>query len=385
MNSAISCQFEVPFRFPVYFTEGVFDRDNELLQNVLHGDGKRRQKLLAVMDEGLVAATPELPDALSEYLSDSNLELVRDPVVLPGGEVLKNEPGAVTELYRLVERYKLSRHSFIVAIGGGALLDVVGFAAATVHRGVRYIRLPSTTLSQADAGVGVKNGINVLGKKNFIGTFAPPLAVLNDSRFLQTLSPATKAAGYIEAIKVGLIRDADFFFEIESMAEALNHFEPAAMQRVIRRCAELHVKHIAESGDPFERGSARPLDFGHWAGHKLEQLSSFRLSHGEAVAIGIALDVIYSREAGYLEPAEAGRILALMQRLGFPSFATEMLNLDALLAGLDEFREHLGGELTITLLRGVGRGFEVHEISASIIVRAIEELRERNRLLATAG
>src|SRR5215217_377784 len=146
MKSAISCQFEVPFRFRVYFTEGVFDSGNKLLADVLRSEGKRRQKLLAIMDKGLVAATPESPRALSAYLAASNLPLVRDPVVLPGGEVLKNQSGAVTELYRLIEAYKLSRHSFIIAIGGGALLDVVGFAAATAHRGVRCIRLPTTTL-----------------------------------------------------------------------------------------------------------------------------------------------------------------------------------------------------------------------------------------------
>jgi 3-dehydroquinate synthase len=284
----------------------------------------------------------------------------------------------------LVERYKLSRHSFVIAIGGGALLDVVGFAAATAHRGVRLIRLPTTTLSQADGGVGVKNAINAFGKKNFIGTFAPPFAVINDSRFLETLSPSEKTAGYIEAVTVGLIRDAEFFFEIERLTKALNRFEPAAVQRLVRRCAELHVEHIAESGDPFERGSARPLDFGHWAAHKLEQLSAFRLGHGEAVAIGIALDVIYSREAGYLDPAEAIRILTLLQELGFPFFTNEMRDIDTLLVGLDEFREHLGGDLTITLLKGLGRGFEVHEMSRELVARAIEELRERDRALVAA-
>jgi 3-dehydroquinate synthase len=184
-------------------------------------------------------------------------------------------------------------------------------------------------------------------------------------------------------VKVGLIRDAAFFFEIDRLAEALNRFEPGAMQRVIRRCAELHVQHIATSGDPFERGSARPLDFGHWAAHKLEQLSDFRLSHGEGVAIGIALDVIYSREAGFLPASEAVRILALLQRLRFPLFTQEMLEVDRLLVGLDEFREHLGGELTITLLRGIGHGFEVHEVSPALVARGIEELRER--ALTTAG
>lgn len=384
-ESAISCQFEVPFRFNVYFTEGVFDSSNDLLRTVLREEGKRRERLLAVFDQSVISATPGLIDDLTSYLAESSVDLVCEPIVWPGGETLKNQPMAVNELHSLVERYKLSRHSFIVAIGGGALLDVAGFAAATAHRGVRHLRLPTTTLSQADGGVGVKNAINLFGKKNFIGTFAPPFAVINDSRFLETLSPSEKAAGYVEAVKVGLIRDADFFFELEQIVDRLNQFEPAAMQRVIRRCAELHVKHIAESGDPFERGSARPLDFGHWAAHKLEQLSSFRLSHGEAVAIGIALDVIYSREAGHLSASDAARILALMQRLGFPSFANEMLEVDALLLGLDEFREHLGGDLTITLLRGIGRGFEVHEISGAIVRRAIGELQEQNRRLLSAA
>jgi 3-dehydroquinate synthase len=381
-SESISCQFEVPFRFRVYFTEGVFDPGNDLLREVLRSGGQRRERLLAVFDQSLIAATPALIDELTAYLTGSNVDLMCAPIVLPGGEALKNQPGAVNEIYGLVERYKLSRHSFVIAIGGGALLDVVGFAAATAHRGVRHIRLPTTTLSQADGGVGVKNAINAFRKKNFIGTFAPPFAVINDSRFLETLPPSEKTAGYIEAVKVGLIRDADFFFEIEKVAEALNRFEPAAMQSVIRRCAALHVKHIAQSGDPFERGSARPLDFGHWAAHKLEQLSSFRLSHGEAVAIGIALDVIYSREAGHLAASDAARILALLQRLGFPSFTNEMLDIDRLLVGLDEFREHLGGELTITLLQGIGRGFEVHEVSRALVARAIQELRERSLTIA---
>jgi 3-dehydroquinate synthase len=383
VKNAISCQFEVPYRFRVYFTEGVFDPGNDVLRGVLREGGKRRERLLAVFDEEVVEPRPSLIDGLTSYLEDTNVELVHPPIVLPGGEALKNQPKVVKELCALLERGGLSRHSFVVAIGGGALLDVVGFAAAIAHRGVRHIRLPTTTLSQADGGVGVKNAINAFGKKNFIGTFAPPFAVINDSRFLETLPAAEKRAGYIEAIKVGLIRDAEFFFEIERMTDALNRFERGAIQRLVRRCAELHVQHIATSGDPFEQGSARPLDFGHWAAHKLEQLSSFRLGHGEAVAIGIALDVIYSREAGYLGERETQRILALLNELEFPFFSPEMLDVDGLLVGLDEFREHLGGELTITLLREIGRGFEVHEVSAALVARAIEELRER--ALTAAG
>jgi 3-dehydroquinate synthase len=248
---------------------------------------------------------------------------------------------------------------------------------------VRHIRVPTTTLSQADSGVGVKNGINAFGKKNFIGAFCPPFAVINDFSLLATLAPRDKRAGYVEAVKVACIRDRAFFEEIERDAEALAAFEPAPMQRLIFRCAELHLNHIATSGDPFEFGSARPLDFGHWAAHKLEQLSDYAIRHGEAVAVGIALDVIYARSIGLLDAGSAERVLLLLERLGFDLFANELLNVDSahnlhVIAGLAEFREHLGGELTITLLTAIGRGVEVHEMNLPKVVEAIYELQSRH-------
>jgi 3-dehydroquinate synthase len=248
---------------------------------------------------------------------------------------------------------------------------------------VRHVRIPTTTLSQDDSGVGVKNGINAFGKKNFIGTFSVPFAVINDFDMLASLAPRDKRAGYIEAVKVACIRDAAFFESIEKNALKLRDFEPEAMARLIYRCAELHVNHIASSGDPFEMGSARPLDFGHWAAHKLEQLSEYKIRHGEAVAIGIALDAIYSRRTGLLDSGSAERILNLIETLGFDLFANELLNVDSqgdlmVLKGLEEFREHLGGPLTITLLEAIGKGFEVHEMSDAVVVESIQELQQRH-------
>jgi 3-dehydroquinate synthase len=378
----IICEFQVRFRFDVFFTQDVFNPANNLLRELLnHGVP---EKLLVVIEEPIVASMPALIDDIRAYFShpESGVELVAEPVIFAGGETLKNNFSPVEELHGLVERHGLSRHSYLAAIGGGALLDVAGFAAATAHRGIRHLRLPTTTLSQADGGVGVKNAVNVFGKKNFVGTFAPPFAVINDSEFLRFLPDSRKSAGYVEAIKVGLIRDRDFFAQIERSADALNRFEPVAMNALIRRSAELHIRHISEGGDPFEFGSARPLDFGHWAAHKLEQLSNFRISHAEAVAIGLALDVIYSRNAGHLASGDADRILALLKKLGFPLFAPELLQEDeagerAILAGLSEFQQHLGGQLAITLLREIGRGFEVHEMSRPGVREAIDELRER--------
>jgi 3-dehydroquinate synthase len=275
----------------------------------------------------------------------------------------------------------------VIAIGGGAVLDLVGFAAATAHRGIRLVRMPTTTLSQADGGVGVKNGVNHFGKKNWVGTFAVPFAVINDFRFLESLPVADRRDGVIEAIKVALIRDAAFFREMETEAAALARLEPVMLHRVIQRSAELHVQHICTGGDPFEFGSARPLDFGHWIAHKLEQLSGFRVSHGRAVAIGMAADLQYACLAGLLTAEDRDRILALMERVGFILWADELLAVNSagqlvVLRGLEEFREHLGGELCITLVTAPGEAREVHEMDDALVHEALEWMRGRTAVPA---
>ena len=380
--SVIQRSIQVGWQLRVFFTENVFTPDNPVLCDALAGAGSR--KALVLLEDSLAQALPELEAQIENYFSAhaQQVHLVRPPLFACGGERAKNSTTLVSEIYLQIHRHHLDRHSYLIAVGGGALLDVAGFAAATAHRGVRHVRIPTTTLSQADSGVGVKNGLNAFGQKNFIGTFTPPFAVINDFSLLATLDPRDKRSGYVEAVKVACIRDAPFFDEIERAAEKLAAFEPDAMKHLIRRCAELHLDHIATGGDPFEAGSARPLDFGHWSAHKLEQLSHFSISHGEAVAIGIALDVIYSREIGLLNPASAARILNLLEKLGFKLFADELLNTDnanlpTILSGLEEFREHLGGELSITLLSEIGRGVEVHEMNPHPIAVAIAELRKR--------
>jgi 3-dehydroquinate synthase len=374
------------WRHRVFFSDHILDPTNQVLRDVLVYDDRRRtSKALVVVDESLAAAQPGLEARVVQYFAASEpaLTLARSPLISPGGEAAKSTWSNVAALHAAINDHHIDRQSYVVAMGGGALLDLVGLAATTAHRGVRHVRIPTTTLSQCDSGVGVKNGINAFGKKNFIGTFCPPFAVINDFHFLESLSERDKRAGYVEAVKVACIRDADFFAALEEAASALACFEPQAMRRLISRCAELHLNHIAGGGDPFETGSARPLDFGHWAAHKLEQLSRFHLRHGEAVAIGIALDVIYSRRRGFLPPTIAERILRLLEKLGFDLFAAELLQENSegrlvVLEGLDEFREHLGGRLTITLLGGIGGGFEVHEMESGPVTDAIQELKQRH-------
>ena len=380
--SVIQRSIHVSWQLRVFFTENVFAPENLVLRDALADTGPR--KVLVVLEDSLAQALPGLEPQIGMYFAahEHQLRLVRPPLYVCGGESAKNSSGLVGEIYTQIQRHHVDRHSYLLAVGGGALLDVAGFAGATAQRGVRLVRVPTTTLSQADSGVGVKNGLNAFGQKNFIGTFTPPYAVINDFELLATLPARDKRSGYVEAVKVACIRDAGFFDQIERDADKLAAFEPAAMKQLIRRCAELHLDHIATSGDPFEAGSARPLDFGHWAAHKLEQLSHFRISHGEAVAIGMAMDVLYSRNTGLLPAPAAARILSLLERLGFKLFADEMLNANnadtpAILVGIEEFREHLGGELSVTLLADIGRSVEVHALDPRQIAAAIQELRQR--------
>jgi 3-dehydroquinate synthase len=390
--STIERTITVSLRHRVFFTRNVFGLGNPVLKDVLIAEPGQVAKALVVLDESLHQAQPALIQQIESYFKhpDVSARLVCPPVILEGGERVKNSYFHVSEIQSHIDRHHIDRHSYLIAIGGGALLDLVGLAAATAHRGVRHVRIPTTTLSQDDSGVGVKNGMNAFGKKNFIGTFAVPWAVVNDFDLLASLSARDKRAGYIEAVKVACIRDADFFDSIERDAAVLREFEPQAMQRLIHRCAELHVNHIASSGDPFELGSARPLDFGHWAAHKLEPISEYKLRHGEAVAIGIALDVMYSRRMGFLPAASAERVLSLIEALGFDLFANELLHADSagafvVLKGLEEFREHLGGRLTITLLQEIGQGLEVHEMNNATVLESIRELEERHKQRSGSG
>jgi 3-dehydroquinate synthase len=377
----IERNIQVSWQHRVLFTDHVFDPANPVLRdNLSRDENGSARRALVVVDEALATAQLALVAAIENYFNANPraASLVAPPILCQGGEQTKASWSSVAELHAAIDRHHIDRHSYLIAVGGGALLDMAGLAAATAHRGVRHIRIPTTTLSQCDSGVGVKNGINAFGKKNFIGTFAPPFAVINDFELLSTLSPRDKRAGYVEAVKVACIRNREFFETLEKDASALARFEPDAMRRLIHRCAELHVNHIATSGDPFEFGSARPLDFGHWAAHKLEQLTNFTVRHGEAVAIGIALDVIYARRAQYLSEAAAERVLQLLKALGFELFHPD-LQREELLAGLEEFREHLGGRLAITVLREIGVGFEVNEMKTALIREAIAELAQRVR------
>jgi len=378
-------EFSIPYRYPVSFTQDLFDTSNPLLNDTLCLAGtNQRHRIVVFIDEGVILGQPKLLQRIAHYADhhSKTIELTTKPIPMPAGEKIKSDLYFIEQMQQVIGDQRIDRHSFVIGVGGGALLDAVGLVAATSHRGIRHIRIPTTVLAQNDSGVGVKNGVNLFGQKNYIGTFAPPFAVLNDYQFIETLPTRDKISGMAEAVKVALIRDVVFFKWLETNSSKLVNFEPSAMRHMIKRCAELHMHQIANGGDPFETGSVRPLDFGHWAAHRLETLTRYHLRHGEAVAIGIALDTHYSVLTGLLPNGADERVHKLLTTLGFKLWHPGLEHKTAdgileILQGLTDFQEHLGGELTITLLRDIGVGEEVHEMDHALVLQSVQWLKGR--------
>lgn len=379
-------QIPVTFKHRVCFTRDAFGAGNTLLGEILVEGGGRR--VLVALEDAVAKAWPDLSRKIEHYFADLGFDW-RGLHILPGGEAVKRDDALVRKIWETIDREHVDRHSYLLVIGGGAFLDAVGYAAATAHRGVRLVRFPTTTLSQDDSGVGVKCAINGFGKKNWIGAFAVPFAVINDFAFLHSQDEETRRAGLIEAVKVSLVKDGEFFNWIVSKVDQLAALEPAALEECVEKSALQHARHIAQGGDPFETGSSRPLDFGHWSAHKLEQLSGFTLSHAHAVAIGAALDTLYSARCGLLRDCVAERVIDVITGLKLPLWHPALDLRDGngrrlVHAGLEEFREHLGGELTVLLLRDAGVGQDVHALDEGLVDACLDSLRDRQALLDAA-
>lgn len=371
----IEQRLSVPFEFPVVFTDGVFAPQNDALHAALTRLGEPGPlRGMIYLDENTAAAHPDLAARAAAWCGHRNVALAAAPRLVAGGEAIKNDWPAVQEIMVEMLSLRLDRHAFVLIAGGGAVLDAVGFAASLVHRGLRVVRIPTTALAQCDAGVGVKTAINFQGGKNAIGTFAPPFAVVNDFEFLSSLPDREWRGGMAEAFKVAIILDHAFFDELCASTAALRAREAAPMRHLIRRCAELHLEHIRAGGDPYEMGRARPLDFGHWAAHKLELLSHFRIGHGDAVAAGVALDSTYAALQGWISEADLERILAGLSAIGFPRWYAESAD-PAFLEGLREFQEHLGGLLCVTFPNGIGARREEGHVDPGLVQTALARLK----------
>ncbi len=369
-------EFAVPQVHQLLFTEDCFGDDFSKLTELFATHVGSTARLMVFLDSGLIEFDPGLGHRIQRLIAETTgIELVSDVMVVPGGEAIKNDSDYVDNFLKEFNAADLDRRSYVLCIGGGALLDAVGYAAAIAHRGIRLVRFPTTTLAQADSGVGVKNAVNWFGKKNWKGTFATPWAVVNDRRLLSGLSDRDFRCGFSEAVKVALLKDPTFFSFLHSNAAAIAARSWEASAAAIRQSVLLHLWHITRGGDPFELREARPLDFGHWSAHKLETLANFDIRHGEAVAVGVAVDVAYSHLTQGLSYRSAQQTLATLNDLRLPLWDSR-LDAEAIFDGLEEFRQHLGGQLTITLIKDVGCPVDVHKIDRTAMREAMKMVSE---------
>ena len=369
----INRTFSLTWNHQLFCTQHAFRKDGEVT-NILNEINPT--KLMVVVDSGIHSANKEYVSTITSWIESSLIDCAPIQIV-QGGEEAKTNDSAVQSILDAINEFGMCRKSVVLAVGGGAMLDAVGFATSIAHRGLKLIRMPSTTLSTCDSGVGVKNGINKFNKKNFIGVFDPPCAVINDYELLRSLDDRHWFSGMSETIKVALVKSPKLFEQIKRSTEKIQNRDLNTMAELMTSSAKLHLTHIAESGDPFEKLEARPLDFGHWAAHKLEQMTKHELTHGEAVSIGLAIDLQCSVELGHLDQQVADDVIALLHEFNLPTMHQKVHDPE-LFDGIEEFREHLGGKLTILLLQDIGQPVDVHELHHDLVKQAIEHLTRQN-------
>ena len=382
-DSQIQQSLSYSIEYPVVFTEGVFDPSNPVLAQTMDRFQENRvHRAMVFIDSNVADLLPQLSQHIVQYFDaySNDIELAEEPRVLPGGEGIKNDIEVIGPLAAALADAHLCRHSFVIVVGGGAVLDAIGFAASVTHRGLRTIRIPTTILAQANAGVGVRTAVNYAGIKNAIGNFAPPFAVINDWQFLHSLPEREWMAGITEAFRMGVIADQDFLDDLCTLAGTLSQRNPETIQKIIQHSAYLYLSRMSLQNDPFEEGVGQPLDFAYWAAHKLEMLSNCEISHAEAVAMGILIDCRYAVEQGWLPEEQFGKIHRAFSQLGLPLWFNELElvggdgNLD-ILQGIPEFQEQKGGPLSITFPDGVGKFRNEPVVDLVVMEKALGTLK----------
>jgi 3-dehydroquinate synthase len=325
------------------------------------------QQYLGARDVAIVSNTTVAPlylPALAAGLAGRRIV----EVILPDGEAHKTLANAA-RVFDVLIANRFGRDCALIALGGGVVGDLAGFAAACYQRGVAFAQVPTTLLAQVDSAVGGKTGVNHPGGKNLIGAFHQPALVVTDTHTLATLPARELRAGLAEVIKYGLICDAALFAWLEGHLEELLAGAPAALAHVIGRSCEIKAGIVAR--DEREQGERALLNLGHTFGHALESASAYRQwLHGEAVGAGLVMAAAMSAECALMSAAEAGRVRRLIERAGLPVHAAS-LSPAAVLEHMAIDKKVLGGRLRLVLLRGIGAAFLTADYPAAALTHTL--------------
>ena len=358
--------------YDILIEDGALDRAGAHL-----GRFARRGRLVVVTDAHVAAA--QLP-RLSASLASAGVTV--EPIILPAGEATKSW-GQLAGLMDALLALEIERSDHVVALGGGVIGDLVGFAAAILKRGCHFVQLPTSLLAQVDSSVGGKTAINTGAGKNLVGAFHQPAFVLIDPTTLDTLPPREVRAGYAEIVKYGLIDDADFFAWCEAEGEYLLSGDPVARLHAIEKSVRAKAAIVAD--DERETSGRRALlNLGHTFGHALEADTGFSdtLLHGEAVAAGMALAFRYSTRLGLCPPADAARATAHLRAVGLPhDLASAHVTGDgaALVTHMLHDKKMAAGTLPFLLARGIGQTFLSKDVALDDVARFLDEDRAQAR------
>ncbi len=297
-------------------------------------------------------------------------------ISVSGGEKTKT----ISQLNRIIEKsisFKVDRDSLIIAFGGGVIGDIAGFAASILLRGINYIQIPTTLLSQVDSSVGGKTGINSSKSKNLIGAFHQPLAVIIDISLLKSLPNRQFLAGLAEVVKYGLITDINFFEFIENNYKKILNYEPSILNYIISRSCEIKSQII--KNDEKENGKRALLNLGHTFGHAIESFGKYdgRIIHGEAISIGICLAFKLSNKLGICSQIETERVITLFKKLTLPTSLKDIKSISATTGEmLDKFKydkKNKNNELTFILNKKIGKSFIKTNMDVNIITKFLDE------------
>ena len=301
-----------------------------------------------------------------------SLSLNIDLIDIPAGETSKRIETCIGIAERLIE-LGADRTSALIALGGGVVGDITGFVASMYMRGIPYLQMPTTLVAQVDSAIGGKTGIDLDAGKNLLGAFHQPKAVFIDLAFLDTLDDREFSNGLAEIVKYGLIEDPSLLDLLEREGLAVRKRDPVLLEKIIMRACQIK-KGIVEIDDT-ERGLRRILNFGHTLGHAVEAASGYALSHGEAVAIGMAASAKLSEKMGYLAPEDRGRILTLIGSLGLPTRIPAELDPDEIVRRIGRDKKKAGDRVPFVLIRKPGMPFMNGGVPESLLLETIGELR----------
>ncbi len=359
-------------QYEVINSKDIFSSDNRKLYEFC-----KDRKCLVIISETIYRLYSY---KIFHYFKDIILNNQMEIITIKTGEKNKDISN-VLNIINSAKSFKLDRKAALIGIGGGILLDIVGFAASMYRRRIDYVRIPTTLIGQVDAGIGIKTGVNYCGTKNFIGAFYPPTLVVNDIDLLKTLSKSDFSAGLSEIVKIGLVCDKYLIEILEEHSDSiLDAYPNGENEEVLIKINEIAIVRMLEqlSNNFLEKKLERLVDFGHTFSPFIEESSDYHIQHGHAVALDMAISTELSYQKGYITEYERIRIHTLLHKLGLNLYNSEVFVLEKMWKFLEEVILHRGNKLNLVVPYGIGKGCfirDIEEISEGMLWKAFESLK----------